>query len=51
MAQEAQNRVQQSMSQFVANLDRKHLRGMEKVMHECAANCCSNENASMEEVS
>ena len=51
MAQDAQNRVQEAMSAFVAKLDKRHLRGMEKDMHECAAVCCSNETHSMEEVS
>ena len=45
MAQEAQNRVQTAIRDFVNSVDRSHLRGMEREMHLCAANCCENTSA------
>jgi len=50
MAQEAQNRVQTAMRDFVNSVDRSHLRGMEREMHLCAANCCENTSASLSDV-
>ncbi len=50
MAEEAQAKVQTSVKNFVNEVDRNHLRKMEKEMHECAARCCSNNVASMNEV-
>ena len=45
MAQEAQNRVQTSIRDFVNTVDKSHLRGMEREMHLCAAECCSDKAA------
>ena len=45
MAQEAQNRVQTSIRDFVNSVDKSHLRGMEREMHLCAANCCEDKTA------
>ena len=50
MAEDAQSRVQRAVKDFVNAIDRSHLRKMERGMHECAANCCSNESGTMEEV-
>ena len=50
MAQEAQTRVQTAIRDFVNDVDKSHLRGMEKEMHQCAAECCSNQIASINEV-
>ena len=45
MAQEAQNRVQTAIRDFVNSVDRSYLRGMEREMHLCAASCCENTSA------
>ena len=45
MAQEAQNRVQTSIRDFVNSVDKSHLRGMEREMHLCAADCCGDKTA------
>lgn len=37
MAQEAQERVQKAIKFFVNDVDRQHLRPMEKAMHDCAS--------------
>ena len=50
MAQDAQNRVQNAMRDFINAVDRNHLRNMEREMHLCAADCCSNQSASINEV-
>ena len=50
MAEEAQAKVQASIKQFVNTVDQQHLRAMERSMHECAANCCSNKTASIDQV-
>ena len=50
MAQDAQNRVQNAMRDFINAVDRNHLRNMEREMHLCAADCCSNPSASINEV-
>ncbi len=50
MAEEAQAKVQTSIKAFVDEVDRNHLRKMEKSMHECAARCCSNNVAPIDEV-
>ena len=50
MAQEAQNRVQTAIRDFVNSVDRSHLRGMEREMHLCAANCCENTSAGLSDV-
>ena len=50
MADAAQNRVQSSIMELVQRLDRSYLRKMELRMHQCAIECCSNEEAPMEKV-
>jgi len=51
MATEAQVKVNSAVKDFVNTVDRGHLRKMEKRMHECAAQCCGNMVAQVEEVS
>ena len=50
MAEEAQKKVQTAIKKFVNAIDRDHLRRMERGMHECAATCCADENASIDDV-
>jgi hypothetical protein len=50
MAQAAQDRVQTAIRGFVNNVDRTALRGMERQMHLCAADCCSQKDANIDEV-
>jgi len=50
MAEEAQTRVQTSIKAFVNEVDKGHLRPMEKAMHLCAADCCGDKTASIDEV-
>lgn len=50
MAQEAQTRVQTAIRDFVNAVDKSHLRGMEREMHLCAAECCSDDLSSINEV-
>ena len=50
MAEEAQERVQTGIKNFVNDVDKSHLRPMEKKMHLCAADCCSDPKASIDEV-
>eukprot|EP00095_Tigriopus_kingsejongensis_P001312 snap_masked-scaffold1226_size54525-processed-gene-0.6 protein:Tk01312 transcript:snap_masked-scaffold1226_size54525-processed-gene-0.6-mRNA-1 annotation:"FAM136A" len=50
MAQAAQTRVETEIKGFVNGVDQRHLRGMEKRMHECAAQCCGQTQIAMDEV-
>ena len=50
MAEQAQNRVQQAIKEFVNEVDETHLRPMERNMHLCAADCCGKKNATIDEV-
>jgi len=50
MAENAQERVQTSIKNFVNDVDKAHLRPMEKSMHLCAADCCADANASIDDV-
>ena len=50
MAEQAQSRVQQSIKTFVNDVDKDHLRPMERTMHLCAADCCGNKTASIDDV-
>ena len=42
--------MQSSIKQFVNDVDKQHLRGMERAMHQCAAECTGNTTASIDEV-
>lgn len=50
MAEAAQSRVQAAMKEFINEIDRTKLRGLEQKMHLCAADCCGNPLANIEEV-
>ncbi len=50
MAQEAQNRVQTAIRDFVNDVDKSYLRGMERDMHLCAAKCCEDKTSGINEV-
>ena len=50
MAEKAQERVQTAIKDFVNNVDKAHLRPMERTMHLCAADCCGDPKASIDEV-
>lgn len=50
MAEEAQQKVQSSIKSFVNSIDKDHLRDMERKMHECAAKCCGNKEATIDDV-
>lgn len=50
MVEEANTRVRNGMQEFVQNIDKNHLRNMERDMHLCAVECCSNQTANLEEV-
>jgi len=42
--------VQSSIKTFVNEVDKEHLRPMERTMHLCAADCASNKTANIDEV-
>jgi len=50
MAEEAQTRIQNALSKFVDEIDKSHLRGMQRSMHLCSADCCTDSTSSMESV-
>jgi len=50
MAEAAQSRVQSAIKGFINEIDKGYLRGLERNMHLCAANCCEDAFASVEDV-
>ncbi|CAB4055848.1 unnamed protein product [Lepeophtheirus salmonis] len=50
MSADAQERVQNGIKVFVNEVDKSHIRGMDRRMHECAATCLSDSEASIESV-
>ncbi|ODN02214.1 hypothetical protein Ocin01_04470 [Orchesella cincta] len=48
-AMDAQRRVQEEMGEVINEIDKSHLRRIQRQMHECAAKCCANEVASLED--
>jgi len=48
-AMEAQKRVQDEMGSVINEIDKSHLRRIQRQMHECAAKCCASETASLED--
>ncbi len=50
MSEASRVKVQTSVQNFVDEVDRNHLRKLQKTMHECAATCCANNVSSMNEV-
>jgi len=50
MSEAAQEKVQKAVTALVDDIDRSHLRKLQKSMHLCAANCCDNEHISLDGV-
>ncbi|XP_076068214.1 protein FAM136A-like isoform X1 [Oratosquilla oratoria] len=50
MVDDAQHKIQGAMTALVDELDRTFLRNMQKRMHLCAADCCSSEQSSVDQV-
>ncbi|XP_023347450.1 protein FAM136A [Eurytemora carolleeae] len=50
MAEAAQSRVQTAIKDFINEIDRTKLRGLERSMHLCAADCCTDTTATVEDV-
>ncbi|CAG0878959.1 unnamed protein product [Darwinula stevensoni] len=50
MAEAAQARVQDAVTKMINDLDKSILRKMQGNMHICAAKCCTNTEANLEEV-
>jgi len=50
MAEAAQSRVQSAMKDFINEIDRSKLRGLQRGMHMCAADCHADTMSSMDEV-
>jgi len=50
MAEAAQGRVQSAIKNFINEIDRAKLRDYERRMHLCAADCCSDSSANVEDV-
>lgn len=50
MAEAAQSRVQNAIKDFINIVDRQKLRGLERSMHLCAADCCGDKDRTVEEV-
>jgi len=50
MAEAAQSRVQNAIKDFIKTIDRSKLRGYERSMHLCAAECCEDSTATVEDV-
>ncbi|KAB7507462.1 hypothetical protein Anas_02093 [Armadillidium nasatum] len=50
MVDQAQSRIQEAMTSLVNEIDKSILRSMQRSMHLCAAKCCENEEASVNNV-
>ncbi|XP_037093431.1 protein FAM136A-like [Pollicipes pollicipes] len=50
MAEAAQERVQNSMTSMVEDIDKSYLRKMQGDMHRCASKCCDDSNSSIDKV-
>ena len=50
MAEAAQSRVQSAMKDFINEIDRSKLRGLQRGMHMCAADCHADTLSNMDEV-
>jgi len=50
MAEAAQSRVQSAIKDFINIVDRQKLRGLERQMHLCAADCTGDMDRTVEEV-
>ena len=47
---QAKNRLQTGAEEFMNDIHKGYMRNMERQMNLCAAECCSNETASIDEV-
>jgi Eukaryotic protein of unknown function (DUF842) len=50
MAEAAQKKVHDGVNNFMEQLDKSHLRRTQGDMHRCAAKCCDDPAASMDDV-
>nr|XP_032525110.1 protein FAM136A-like [Danaus plexippus plexippus] len=50
MVEAQKYRIEQEMTNLVNELDRSYLRKMQGDMHRCAANCCDDQQSSLERV-
>ncbi|KAK4305497.1 hypothetical protein Pmani_022603 [Petrolisthes manimaculis] len=50
MVDQAQTRIQEAMTTLVDDLDKTYLRGMQRSMHMCAADCCDRKESSVDQV-
>ncbi|XP_066955214.1 protein FAM136A isoform X1 [Macrobrachium rosenbergii] len=50
MVDKAQHRIQEAMTALVDDLDKTYLRGMQKSMHLCSADCCDKKESSVDQV-
>ncbi|KAK7073389.1 hypothetical protein SK128_020357 [Halocaridina rubra] len=50
MVDQAQHRIQEAMTGLVDDLDKTYLRGMQRSMHLCAADCCDKKESSVDQV-
>ncbi|XP_071516190.1 protein FAM136A isoform X1 [Panulirus ornatus] len=50
MVEQAQFRIQEAMTALVDDLDKTYLRGMQRAMHICAAECCEKKENSVDQV-
>ena len=50
MAQEADKKVQTAVQGFINEVDKSHMRSMERQMHLCLADCCSRSETSINDV-
>uniref|UniRef100_A0A6A7G566 Protein FAM136A-like isoform X2 n=1 Tax=Hirondellea gigas TaxID=1518452 RepID=A0A6A7G566_9CRUS len=50
MAEQAQSRIQESMTSLVNDLDKSFLRIIQRDMHRCAAECCDQKEPSVDQV-
>ncbi|CAJ0946613.1 unnamed protein product, partial [Mesorhabditis belari] len=46
--EETQQKVKRAVDSMMDEIDKKHLREMQKRMFECSAKCCSNQHSSRE---
>ncbi|XP_068202357.1 protein FAM136A isoform X2 [Palaemon carinicauda] len=50
MVDKAQHRIQEAMTGLVDDLDKTYLRGMQRSMHLCSADCCDRKESSVDQV-
>jgi len=50
MAEDAQHRVQTAVTNMIDDVDKSFLRKMQRAMHTCAAKCCEDERAGLDDV-